>query len=370
MAVQYGYRVFRVSAYRNRASGNEPILTSPATGVPARVFEILEVLSQRPSHFFETMKNKSTTSGTPSNPVDSISVGTPQMVNDSCIAVVVAQGQKDSHRHAAKPNKKKRKNLEGHSAEVEHYVTFHFPTDDEGTSFLLVSQTYRRKDVAKRLLQIISMISLELRRDEEEVEKLERAELRNAGKELPPKRDLWRFAFARRQANDDDYIDDILGAAKSVSATFTAVAPSERGGEAGTVEKTLTVKFTTDAIRSAGREVSRKWTKMRRQNKSMSQSDGIKELVTELNSHGVLQPEDVAGYDKSRINVSAGIASATIAVDTLKDVFTYPVHKGKPDALFFFNRVSERLDKIALQEDVEIQDINPAEVAECLGDSA
>jgi hypothetical protein len=344
--------------------------TNPASGVPARIFELLEKLSTRPSHFFELKGLSKPSNGTPTNPVDSISVSPPKMINSSTIAVVVSQGQKDSHRFATRPNKKKKKNLEGHSAEVEHFVSFHFPTDDEGTSFLLVSQTFRRKDVVKRLLQVLALTSLEVRREEEEREKAERKALRAAGADLPGKKDLWRFAFERRQANDDDYIDDILGAAKSVSATFTAAAPSERGGEAGAVEKTLTIKFTTDAIRDSGRAISRRWTKLRRENKSMTQAQGIQELFTELDAHGVLTTEDVSEYDKSRINVHAGIASATIAVDTLKDVFTYPVHKGKPDALFFFQKVHERLNKIAKQEDIELSQINPAEVAECLADSA
>lgn len=368
MPAQYGYRVYKVCAYKNSTQKpKEPIPVDVSSEVPRMLFEVLEVLSDRPSYFFATRRRSDRAEGTPQLPEDSISIGPPAWVNASTIVLVVSQGQKDAHRFATRPNRRKRKNLAGHSAEVEHFVSFHFPLDADATEFLFVSQTYRRKDVRKRLLQIISIVSRELRDARIEEEKRVREQCRKDRIEPPPKGDHWRFAFQSWQANDDDYIDDILGAAKSVSATFTAYAPSDRGGAATVVEKTLTVKFTSDAMRTAGRELSRRWTARRREKRPISRQDALNELVTELSAKGFLkEDEKLEEYNRSQINVNAGMASTTIAVDALKDVFTYPVHNGKPDAEFFFSKVLERLGTIARQEDVEIAKVSASEVAECL----
>jgi len=97
----------------------------------------------------------------------------------------------------------------------------------------------------------------------------------------------------------------------------------------------------------------------------------MSEVAGLLEERDLLNEGEEASYETAAIAVrgKSADASTTIAIDSLRDAFTYSLSDLPPTTYMYYERVSERLQKIARQENIEIESIDAHEVSECLIDS-
>ena len=362
MARTYGFRIFVITAHPNRK--NNPSLDASSTStVRDEVLGALTSLNISGTRFLTP--STPTKPGEPARPTSSITVGVPFVVRQDLIHVNVATGETGSHSKATKQGKKP-KDLEAWSPEATHFVALLFPNGPDDR-FIAVVETIRRRDPMRMLIRHLQDQSRADRDAARAAEKAVRSELRSKKLPLPKASVFQRLVFDYKQAADNGYLDEILGAADSVTATFKSSAPSGRGSRSDMVERTLQIKLLDQNAREIGRDVGKGWAGKKRQGGSTSKHDGVSELAEKLEDSDLLSDGEGARYDSASINVrnKAG-DSTTIAVDTLRDVFTYPVSDGAPPVSFFYDRVSPRLSKVAAEERIEVNDIDSAEVEDCL----
>jgi hypothetical protein len=353
-----------MSAYPNRKKDHDPLDAASGGALPQEMLSLLEELSKTRTFFFEPTP-RDADDDRPARPTQSVSVDPPVMVSDSMIALRVSSGYRGAHREATHPTEAGL-DLGDYSAEADYMVSFHYPTF--GNRFFMVTQTYNRHDVSERVVSLIVRASLEKRRALEAQDRQLRDAAKEAGGPIPKKQLFFKLAFAKDQASDDAYLDEILGAAKKITATFQAIAPDDRSGDGVRIERTLAINLATAEGRDAGLKIGKLWKKKHREQAPMTHADAVKELGAELHSQGLLREDEASQYDRSKMTVTAATSApaATIAIDTLKEVFTYPVSEGKPTPHYFYKAVADRLTKIALQEDIEVADIDPVEAEACL----
>ncbi|MGY4859521.1 hypothetical protein [Cryobacterium sp. AP23] len=365
MARAHGFRVFVVQAYPNQKKDKDPLNVSKSSAVRNEVIELLERLQERGTQSFE---GRVPADGSPSKPTVTLTVHEPYVVRADLVHVSVAMGETGSHRMATRASKKP-KNLEGWSPEADHKVTLLFPKGTD-TRFLLIVEVIHRRDPHRRLLSMLSRESLRRRQEAEEQERNERATIRASGVTPPPRQAHARLLFDAKQAADNEYLDSILSSADSATATFKSTVASNRGSNRPTVDRILKITLRDADVKKVGRGIGRKWAGRLRKGESTSQTEGVSELAALLYERDLLEEDEGDRYESAAISVrSDAHETTTIAVDTLRDVFTYPVADSSPDTYYYYDRVAPRVATIARQERLEVQKIDAREVDSCLRDS-
>jgi hypothetical protein len=365
MATTYGFRIYVIQAFPNRKKDRDPLDLSASGDTRDRILELLESLAMDGTVFIQPQVPPAP--GNPPKPTVSVTVGEPFVVRQDLIHLQVSEGQLDAHRKATSPGGP-HVSLGGHSAEADHYVTLLFPTKEQDR-MIMIAQTFRRRDPVARLISLMQKRSYEFRKQQELDQKEERARLRSEGETLPPKQTFYKLVFDRRQATDNAYLDRIIDSAKRVRAIFQAHVPADRNG--GTrVEKTLGVELYQEAHRKAGKTISRRWTNRTRGGDVTTHAAGVDELAEALHDQGLLTEDEEAPYNSAALSLTGGEdGTATIAVDTLRDVFTYPVSDGQPSVVYYYDKVVPRLRSVAAEEGIEVDTIDSVEVEQCLDDS-
>lgn len=98
-------------------------------------------------------------------------------------------------------------------------------------------------------------------------------------------------------------------------------------------------------------------------------SQGVSELADLLQAEDLLAEGEEEDYNAASIQVHSPSGGTRIAVDSLRDVFTYPVSDGQPSVYYYYDKVSPRISSIALEEHMEIDFISAREVSQWVEDS-
>ena len=363
MARVYGFRVFVVQVFENRKKGKTPLDVSWGSPTVSKILELLDEAHRQDTYFFEPRVVPA--NGEPAKPTASLTVDAPLAVRDGFVHVEISAGEVGYHRHATGRGEQP-VGLQKKSAEAGHFVALVFPkaADDR---FLVVAQTNRRRDPVLRLLARLRDIASDEKKADSAAQEAAREAAREAGTKLPPLKPIPRLVFDHRQAADDSYLDEIVSGATKASAIFTGYAPSSRG-TAEQVERTLRINILRSEDMKKSSRLGSRWMRGQRKGEPTSQSDAVVEMGALL-SDDIISDDELEDYDKVAVSLKDGNGETTsIAVDNLRDIFTYPVADGAPDETFFYGKVSKRLDTIALQEGIEIDSIDSLEVSECLED--
>lgn len=364
MARTHGYRVFVVRAFETKVKDNTPLNVEWGSPTAAEILSLLEEAHATGTRYFEPRPPSDPLA--PTKPTASLSVEAPAVIKDGLVHVGVSAGEIGSHRKATRPGKKP-KSLKKRAPEADHFILLLFSAAPDDR-FLLVTQTVRRRDPVARLFAHLQKISMDRRESNRARQKEERKRLRKERKEVPEEKKFSRLVFDRRQAADDLYLDDIVSRADTAAAVFTGYAPSSRG-KPEQVERTLRVNILLQNQRDEATGVGKRWVRLLRKDDAVSRSESVAQLGAVL-SDDLLSEEDYAGFDRATLSVKSTTGETTnIASDNLREVFTYPVSDGAPGVHFFYDRVSERISKIAAQEGFEAPALDATEVTECLDDS-
>ncbi|MFZ4842107.1 hypothetical protein [Mycetocola saprophilus] len=179
-----------------------------------------------------------------------------------------------------------------------------------------------------------------------------------------------RLLFDANQAADNTFLDEILSGAKFASATFTSRVASNRGTKADRVERTLKISLVDENQRQMAPTVGRNWMIRKRNGHSTNARDGVTEVSALLEHEQLLAADAGNRYDEVSLSIkSESNETTTIAIDTLRDVFTYPVSDGEPSIHYYYEKVDGRLYAIAMQDGLDLNRIDPYEVHECLNAS-
>lgn len=365
MARAHGFRVFIVEAYPNRKKGNEPLNAESGGDLVDEIALLLSRLASKGTQRFESQPDKD---GNPTKPVKTATVYPSTMVGPDLIHAQIAVGEQGSHVSATKPRAKAR-SLEGWSPEAAHQVTFVFPKGRE-SRFFLVAQTNYRREPHSRLLALLRDESILVRAEREKADKAIREAASEAGDTVPLKKVFKRLAFVDEQASDNEYLDELLNGADRAAVVFKSKRLDAVGNTAY-VDRVLQIKLRNENIIDVGRQASRSWVAKWRSGQTPTQQEAVSEVAGLLEERDLIEEGEEARYESTSISVhgKAADASTTIAVDTLRDAFTYPLSDLPPPAYMYYDRVSDRLAKIARQENIEIEPIDPDEVSRCLTDS-
>jgi hypothetical protein len=359
----YGFKVFVAEAYPNRVHGNDPLNVSSSSNVRGRILELLEQAHHLGTQEFAP---RSSPSGEPARPAATLTVGDPADLREDFLHVSVEAGIVGRHTRATKRGEAPQ-DLTGRAAEAAHSVAFIFPRRND-TQFIIVAQTVNKTEPVRRLLSLLQHIDLERRNEAREADKRDRAAARLAGERVPSSREHNRLAFEWWQATDSAYLQEILGHARSVSAVFQSHKPSSRGGSE-VVARTLTIALRDGEHVAAGGAVARGWESRQRSGGVAASDDGVSELSGVLEQQALTYDGEAEYYDSASLRVVAEDGTrATVAANTLRDVFTYPVSDGNPSLTYFYNAVLERLPAIAREADVHLHSISSTEVREWLTD--
>jgi hypothetical protein len=365
MATVHGFRIFSVQVFGNRKKGNTPFDVSVGSETQQNIYGLLEGLYRGGTRFVEAAAPKDPAE--PKRGAQSITVGETFLVRPDFWHVQVSIGQEGLH-PTARHRSKKAKKLMKYAAEVPHYVSFWFPA--AGDTFVVVAQTTNRRDPTAALFRALTEIGMSEKKEAETLEKELRRQCRAQKIKPPAPQNHTRLLFERKQAVDNAYIDDIIQNAKTASAVLTQRVPSPRGAASDVVGRVLSIKLLDDSGREVGSNLSRRWSGARRRGEAKSQADGVSELAEQLTTKNLLDDGEADHYNDARIEVTdrSGVATS-IAVDTAKDVFTYPVSDGYPGVYYFYEKVADRARTVALELGVDVDDIDPVEVEQCLDGS-
>src|SRR3546814_18854559 len=98
------------------------------------------------------------------------------------------------------------------------------------------------------------------------------------------------------------------------------------------------------------------WANRRRSGETTSASEGVSELAALLYERDLISEDEGDRYESAAISVRSDKQdTTTIAVDTLRDVFTYPVSDGAPPIWFHYDHVAPRVATMARQEQLEVR---------------
>lgn len=354
MGTRYGFRIFVVSAHPNRVKGNDAVDVSESSGARDEIASILDAVHSNGTKYFRPRPPKNPLD--PKRAVATMTVSAPDVIRQDLVHVLVGSGETGSHPIARQEGKSPRK-LDKWSPEVNHFVTLLFPKTPE-TKFLVVVQTVSRKDPLKQFLRLIREESLKRMKEAQLAEDAERARARQAGERLTPRVSHSRLVFDYTQASDSQYIDEIMGSAKSASVTFKSLVPSSRGRQGEVVERTLTIKLLDDRRRDVGRLLAKGWMGRKRSGGQATAATGVLEAAGALTNDDLLDADEARRYTDVAIAVGNGEDSTTIAVNTLKDVFTYPVSDGQPSATHHYAKVAPRVRTVAREEAIDVRTID------------
>jgi hypothetical protein len=364
MARAYGFRVFVIEAFPNRSMGNDPFNAAAGSTLTQEISLLLRRLEAKGTQRYEPRPDPD---GNITKPVRTATVRSSTAVTPDLLHATIAVGVENSHANATKPNKKTR-NLKGWSAEADHVITFVFPKTTD-SHFFLVTETDHRRDPHLRLLAMLRAESMIVRRERQSASDHARKVARERGETPEPKTNFKRLAFEAKQASDNDYLDEILSGADAATVVFKSKTHDAKGGPEY-VDRVLQIKLRNENILEVGRKVSRSWAEAWRAGRSTGQQEAVSEVSGLLVKRNLFGEDEGSHYESAAITVRGkSEASTTIAVDTLRDAFTYPVSDLRPSVYSYYEKVGARLHKIARQEEVEINAIDAHEVSRCLTDS-
>jgi hypothetical protein len=361
----YGFRVFIAEAFMNRKKDQHPLDCSSSSNVRNEIVELLERLAARNTLRFPP---REPVDGEPQKPTRTATLTGPVEISSEVIHLELAVGETGSHgyaTHAVEPAV----NIKDRSPEQPHRITLVF-SPESATRFIVVCQTIHRRDAVRRFFQILTDEGLRKKQEIQADQERQREIARAAGERAPAARVAPRLLFDARQAADNAFLDEILSGAKSAAATFTRHSASNRGGTADRVDRTLKISLLDDNQRRIAPTIGRTWMGRMREGHSTSASEGVSEVSALLEEEQLLAEDEGAQYDRVSLNIkSESNETTTIAVDTLRDVFTYPVSDGEPSVLYYYEKVAGRLHTIAIQDGLYLNRIDPYEVQECLSAS-
>lgn len=362
MSRAYGFRVFIIEAYPNSKKNQVPLDCSSKSNVREEILELLERIHTRGTLRFEP---KPSENGEPERPTHTATLSSPIVINQEVIHVKISVGETGSHGFATHPVEPA-VDITTRSAERPHLMTFIF-SPETADRFLIVCQTAYRRDTLGRILSMLTQEGLLWKKERLEAQKQARAAARLEGASVPKKKPETRLLFDASQAADNAYLDEILRDAKSAAVTFKSHVGSNRGGKANPVGRTLKISLLDDQQKEIAPAMGRNWMGRRREGITTSQREGVSEVSALLEKEHLLIENEGERYDEVSLSIrSASNETTTIAVDTLRDVFTYPVSDGSPGAFYYYQHVSSRVHTIALQDGLLLNRIDPDEVEECL----
>lgn len=367
MAAAHGFRIYFVSAYQNQKKGHEQLDVSSSSSTRDEILRLLEAASSRGTIQLRPRVLPEADEGleAPKIPVKTISVGTTQVVSQSIAHVIVAVGETGSHARATKENETAL-DIHDRAPEADHFVTLIFP-QTIGHQFVLVTQTVRRRDPVSRLFRVLTEQGSIAKKERAEERSRAVAAVRESGQPLPKQVQNNRLLFEYRQAADDAYLDEIIGAAQSATATFTSTRASTRGGPRQEVERSLSIQLRDERKREISTVVGRSWASQNRSGKKTTAHEGVSQLGKTLQEQDLLHGDEYEQYDHAKIAIrNKSGDSTTIAVDTMRDVFTYPISDGGPSVEYFYRKISTRVAKVASQAQIDLPRVDPSEVMECL----
>ncbi|MEQ4519295.1 hypothetical protein ABLI39_08035 [Pseudarthrobacter sp. B907] len=358
----YGFRVFTVEAFMNRKKDQSPLDSSSTSNVRNEILALLERIHAQGTWRFPP---KPSPDGEPERPTETATLSAVTVVNQEVIHLEMAIGETGSHAFATHPVEPA-VDIANRSAERPHMITLVF-SPQVATRFIIVAQTAYRRDAVSRFLSMLTQEGNIWKKERLAAQESSRAMARETGAPVPQKRPEVRLLFEAKQAADNAFLDEILQGAKSAAATFTSRVGSNRGGNPDRVDRTLKISLIDDQQKEIAPRVGRTWMSRRRQGTTTTQRDGVSEVSAFLEAEHLLDESEGDRYDQVSLSIrSANNETTTIAVDTLRDVFTYPVSDGSPDVYFYYDRVSSRLHTIAMQDGLHLNRIDPSEVQECL----
>jgi hypothetical protein len=361
----HGFRIYIVEAFPNQIKGKEPFDASVGSSVRDAVLRMLEKLHARGTVFVEPQQPAD--EDVPRKPTTSVTVGDPKLIRDDLVHVLVETGETGSHSRATKPGEQPR-DIHDWSPEASHYLTFLFSQTEE-SRFVIVAQAVRRRDPVRKVMALLKKQSAEEKAAARAAEDAARADAVANGQTPPRRQAHTRLLFNIVQAADNSYIDSIIGSAVSANATFKSIGESDRGGPREPYERTLQIRLLNEKGREVIRTAGRSWARRQRSGDAATRADGVAELAALLEEEDLLDTDEAARYDDATISVrDRDGESTTIAVDTLRDVFTYPVSDGPPAPAFYYAKVAERLEIVMREERLDIASISVSEVEECLSD--
>lgn len=362
MSRAHGFRVFLVEAFANTKMNQVPLDSSSTSNVRNEILELLERIHRRGTLRFEP---RPTENGEPERPTQTATLSAPTVINQEMLHVEIATGETGSFRYATHPVEPA-VSIATRSAERPHVMTIIF-SPHTADRFVVVAQTAHRRDALVRFLSMLTQEGLAWKKERIAAQEASRDAAREAGAPIPPRRAEFRLLFEAKQAADNAFLDEILQGATSAAATFKSRLGSNRGGDADRVDRTLKIGLIDDQQKEIAPLIGRRWMGRRRQGVTTTQRDGVSEVSALLEAENLLDTHEGDRYDEVSLSIrSASNQTTTIAVDTLRDVFTYPVSDGFPSVDFYYGHVSTRLHTIALQDGLHLNTIEPYEVEECL----
>lgn len=363
---EHGFRVFVVETYRNRRKDREPEDVQVGSPTAQEIVSLLDELTAKGTIFLDPPP-VAEDSEEPAKRPKSATVGDLCIVNDGMVHFTFFQGEVGERpyaRHRIEPDQE----LQEWSAEAGHYTAILFPQAEDGRLFI-VSQTLGRKDGVALLLRIIRELSAAKKKAAIAEEKEARKALRDAGETLPARLSHAKLLFDRRQAADNAYLDEIVDDARSAVAEFETRVPSPRNANTDVVQRKLRISLLDENDKEISSVIGRRWTDRRRRGQATTRTEGVSELATLLDEHDLMEPDEAAQYTQAAVALTAKNGARTrIAVDTLREVFTYPVSDGPPSEYQHYLKVAPRVQTIAAEERIELDVIDPLEVDRCLRD--
>lgn len=364
VARDYGFRVFIVEMFENQQKGKDPVPLHVGSEARDELLDLIERAASLGTTFLDSKQPDN--AGEPAIPKVSITVTGPQYVTDSIVHFEVSTGEVGGHRHAVTEDGSQQ-SLEDASAERGFFGTFCFPRVEGGTpACLLVLETHKSSDVKRRLFPFLNRLSRELKKEAVDAERQERKAAREAGEELKPRGKFVKYLFDVRQIADSDYFNRLLQEAKSATAVFTESVPSSSGGLGSEVQKTLTFSLRTDEQKRGAGVVGRLWHGRTQSGSDGSHPDAISELAAAVN----LNEEEVSDYDEVCIRIrSKNGESVTVRPHQARDMFTYQISDGQPSVIYYYMKVAPKVAELAQGVGLDVDEIDVAEVKECLIDS-
>lgn len=361
----HGFRVFTLRSFYNRKKDRPAVELSAGSDAQLEILGLLELLAAKGPMYIDPKRAQKP--GEPKPRASAITIGEVVVVREDLWHFEVRAGEEGLHPSATHRSQPEH-DLHTFAAQVAYRITFLFPS--EGTEIIVVSETVNRRDPLQLLFKVLT--------DEGKLQKIAAKDQEDLMRDLmkeqgitPPKREAHqRLLFERSQAADNAYIDEILQTATSATAVFAERIPSPRGGNSDVVARQLAIRLFDGRGKQVGTNMGRRWSSARRRGKQGSQRDGVSELADALLDDDLLEDDDdVDRYTDARIEVQGSVAGTTsIAVDTARDVFTYPVSDGWPQHYYYYDKVGPRVQVIAAELDLDVESIDAAEVDQCLTD--
>ncbi len=329
------------------------------------IAQLLSRLEEKGTHRFQPTTDET---GRPTKPIATATIYDPVIIQPNLIHARIAIGEEGSHISATKPDEEAR-SLEGWSPEAAHEVTFIFP-NEMGSEFLLVTQTNHRRDPRSRLTSMLKNESMVLREERIANDRLVREQAKEEGRTVPKKKTFKRLVFTCRQASDNEYLDELLAKADKASVVFKS-KKMDAVGNTTYVDRVLQIKLRNENISEIAGRASKKWVKSWRAGETITPKEAVLELGDLLEEHDLIVSGEEQQYESAAISLQGKTdnATTTIAADTMRDAFTYPLSDLPPTKEVYCSRAFDRVHSIARQENIEIELADPIEVAACLTES-